>query len=329
MKLDWRLVLVLILSLGLMISCEDTDDDDDDFDAYAELTGHMDEMGYDANEVIADWIISAAAVNDAGAETYLVIDIRGADDYNAGHIPGAVNSALADVITTADANYSPTTHSSGILVACYTGNSAGHAVMALRLSGYDNARVLLFGMSSWNSTLAVWDTKTGDIAIDSENWTTDATAAGSYDAATISTDLEDGAAILAERVEYMLSEFSKVTGAEVLAAPANYQIINFWPLEDAGVNPYEYYGHFVGAVQGPPGTITIANDGLSVLDPASINVIYCWTGQTSSMMTAWLKVVGYNAKSLAFGVNGLIYSNLEAHKWSDGAKNDFDLEVSE
>ena len=37
------------------------------------------------------------------------------------------------------------------------------------------------------------------------------------------------------------------------------------------------------------------------------------------MMTAWLYVLGYDAKSLLFGANGMIYSDLTGHKWTASA----------
>ena len=40
------------------------------------------------------------------------------------------------------------------------------------------------------------------------------------------------------------------------------------------------------------------------------------TGQTSSMITAYLNVVGYDAVSLKFGSNNMIYPTLESHKFA-------------
>jgi rhodanese-related sulfurtransferase len=55
------------------------------------------------------------------------------------------------------------------------------------------------------------------------------------------------------------------------------------------------------------------------LDPSKEVVTYCWTGQTSSMITAYLSVLGYNTVSLKFGANGMIYDDLESHKFSTPA----------
>ncbi|NQT97529.1 MAG: hypothetical protein HQ562_07290 [Candidatus Marinimicrobia bacterium] len=56
-----------------------------------------------------------------------------------------------------------------------------------------------------------------------------------------------------------------------------------------------------------------------------MNVPYCWTGQTSALVTAWLTVLGYDAKSLKFGVNSMIYDDLaEAKKWSASMNYDYE-----
>ena len=48
-------------------------------------------------------------------------------------------------------------------------------------------------------------------------------------------------------------------------------------------------------------------------------VVYCWTGQTSANLAAYLRVIGYDAKSLTYGANGMIYDKLSSHKWSADA----------
>ena len=39
-------------------------------------------------------------------------------------------------------------------------------------------------------------------------------------------------------------------------------------------------------------------------------VVYCYTGQTSGFVTAYLNVLGYDVKSLLFGTNGMIYNSM-------------------
>lgn len=308
MKLDWRLVLVMVLSLGLMVSCEDTDDEET-VTAFETLSQYMVDNSYDADVVIADWITTAANVTGNEAN-YFIVDIRAADKYAEGHIPGAVNSTYADILTTVEAQ---NTNDLPVLVACYSGQSAAHAVVALRLSGYTDAKTLKWGMSGWAMQFDSWSGNVASIGVDHANWSTAAPPAllSGMDDPEIDTDLTDGAAILAERVDAILAGFKGTPSATIIEAPENYQINNFWGLTD-----WDHYGHIDGAYQVTPGTLTIANDGLDILDPSQTIVTYCWTGQTSSMMTAWLTALGYDATSLKFGANSMIYSALESHKWS-------------
>jgi len=310
MKLDWRLVLVLVLSLGMMVSCESTEDDDEDVTpAFEVLTAYMAANDMDATTVVSGWTIAASAVTGNEAN-FFIVDIRAADKYALGHIPGAVNSAYGDIVTTVEAG---NTSDLPVVVACYSGQSAAHAVVALRLSGYTDAKSLLFGMSSWAMAFDSWSGNVASIAVDHANWSMAAAPALLADNAdpVLNTDLTDGAAILAERVDAILAAFKGTPAATILDAPANYQINNYW-----GATDYDHYGHIDGAYQVTPGTLTIADDGLDILDPAMTIVTYCWTGQTSSMMTAWLTALGYDATSLKFGANSMIYSALESHKWS-------------
>ena len=94
-------------------------------------------------------IVSATSVNTdilAGANI-AIIDVRSATDYAAGHIQGSVNVAIADIVTYyKNNNLSAKTK---VIVTCYTGQSAGLAVAALRLSGYTNVFSLKWGMCSW------------------------------------------------------------------------------------------------------------------------------------------------------------------------------------
>ncbi|NQV29986.1 MAG: rhodanese-like domain-containing protein [Candidatus Marinimicrobia bacterium] len=308
MKLDWRVILVIVLSLGLMVSCDKAEEDEDT--AFQTLTKYMVENDMDATTVVADWTASAAAVSGNEAN-YFIVDIRSAEKYAEGHIPTAVNSSYADVLTTVEAQ---NTNDLPVIIACYSGQSAAHAVVALRLSGYTDAKTLLFGMSSWAMAFDSWTGSCSSIGVGHTNWSTEAAPALLADNAdpVIDTDLTDGAAILAERVDFILTNgFQGTSAATILDAPENYEIVNYWGLAD-----YDLYGHVDGAYQVTPGTLTIADDGLDVLDPSQTIATYCWTGQTSSMMTAWLTSVGYTATSLKNGANAMIYSELLAHKWS-------------
>jgi len=272
--------------------------------AFTTLTTYLTTNNMDLSDILTDWIIAATDVN-GNEGNYYIMDIRSAADFALGHITGAVNSSLANILTdAANSGVKP------ILVVCYTGQSAAHAVVALRLSGYDDAKTLKFGMSSWHVDFDKWTTKISSQAVVHPEWTTDATAAlEDFDYPEIITTSTTGAAILADQVAAMINGgFKGVNAVDVLTTPTNYFINNYWSEADVAT-----YGHIAGAYRINP--LTVAGDEIKHQDPSETIVTYCWTGQTSSMITAYLTVLGYDAKSLKFGANGMIYSELTGHKW--------------
>jgi rhodanese-related sulfurtransferase len=303
------LSLIMLLFAMLMIvftGCKD-DPPPVTVDYFDVMTTYMADNGMDLSDITSEWIISADAVNTAGIENFYIIDMRSADDFNTiGHIEGAHNTTLGNVLTEAANADKP------ILLVCYTGQTASHAHVALRLSGYTDCKVLMFGMSSWNSACDSWTANTANIGTGNANWSATNTIETTltFSEPDFTATASTGADILEERVTYMLGQgFKGVTSADVLATPTNYYINNYWA--EADVNTY---GHIVGAYRIKE-DLTLAADGFKHLDPDATVVTYCWTGQTSSLVTAYLTVLGYDAKSLKFGTNGMIYDALQAHKW--------------
>jgi len=275
-------------------------------DHYGILKSYMIDHNLDLPALLTSWIVPASTVYPA-LSNYYIFDIRSAADFNTGHIQGAINVALKDVVTAAaNKNDKP------IVVACYTGQNAAHAVIALRLSGHTNAQVLSWGMAGWNSTLSgSWTGALNSSGVGHANWVKTASPATStFGTPTWTATANDGAGILAERVTAMLNGgLVGVTISSILTNPSQYQIFNYWPESD-----YLTDGHFVGAFQNQ--NIKLADNGLAVVNPAVQTVVYCYTGQTSSMITAWLNVLGYNVLSGKFGANGVIYNGMSGHKFT-------------
>jgi len=264
----------------------------------------------------------ALALDLAGDDTYTIIDIRSASAYTAGHIPGAYNSTLAgllDTVGTAIPTDKP------FVVACYTGQSAGHAVVALRLAGYQ-AKTLLFGMSNWDTDLsASWDDNIDNLLTIAEttnnngDLTTNAfPALDTYDVATVVDD----------RVDEMLADgFQGITYQQmVLDGLENYFIVNYFGEADyLGTGTAGAPGHIPGSYQFTPYASLGFDEMLSNLPTDKTIVVYCWTGQHSSQITAYLNIMGYDAKSLKFGSNALFHDLLTAHVWN-GTTNEYPLE---
>ena len=76
-------------------------------------------------------------------DRYFLLDVRKADVYNEGHIPGSVNIFWLDLFKLENLEKLP--FDKTIVVICYIGHTASQALTLLRLLGYD-AITLKFGM---------------------------------------------------------------------------------------------------------------------------------------------------------------------------------------
>ena len=314
---------MLMISLIVVSSCKKNDDPDPAPPAdksFATLKTYLISNDMDLPKVLNAWITTATVVHDAmtdgdATNDFYIIDIRSSADFTTGHIEHSHNVALTDVLdTAANSGTMP------IIVVCYTGQTASHAVVALRLSGYPNAKVMKWGMSGWNANNDKWTPNVGDIGVGNANWEA---APGklainiNYGDPTIGAGNTDGATILKNQVKKMLTGgFQGIASSSVLDSPGDYYINNFWDQADV-----EHYGHIKGAFRIKP--LTLTNKEYQFYNPKQTVVTYCWTGQTSSMVTAYMNVIGYKAKSLKFGTNSMIHGELQSHKWNvgTGAKN--------
>ena len=99
---------------------------------------------------------------------------------------------------------------------------------------------------------------------------------------------------------------------DALNNPVDYQINNYFTETD-----YLGFGHIVDANRINP--LLLSDASITGLNPVAKVITYCYTGQTSAVVTAYLGVLGYDAYSLKFGMNGLYHSNSawESNKWSE------------
>ena len=316
-------VLLAFVPVLMMTSCKK--DEPDAVNAYTTLKSYMVTNALDLPDLAKNWIVDPKSTNQVGGIVdsitstipgYIIYDLRSATDFAAGHIKNATNVALKDIITTV--TNAAVAKDAKILVVCYTGQTAGQAVMALRLLGWSKAVVLKWGMAGWNASFKTpWvnnsgfeDPAKGNLAAgNTTNWVkTAAPAVGSFTEPVWTSTATDGAAILKERVQAVLNAgFSPADGATVLANPGATPVINYWSQDD-----YLAFGHYLGAYNVP--TIALAGDLVKAFDPSKEVLVYCYTGQTSSIATFWLNVLGYKTKGIGFGANRMVYTDLKAAK---------------
>lgn len=291
-------MLVAFVATLSFTSCKD-DSTDDAVDEYALLSDYMKANNLDLDKMTTSFVVGAPADSVASIaflSAKYVIDLRSAADFAAGHVNGAVNVAFTNILTEAAKATKP------ILVVCYTGQTATYASTLLRMYGYPDATALKWGMSGWNAKFDKWTANCKDLT-NATNWNTTATEATTYASPTIATGQTTGDAILKARVEAVVAAgFKSIAPADVLGAPTNFYVNNYISAEH-----YAGFGHVAGAVRIQP--LLLADNSVNKLNSAKEIVTYCYTGQTSGVVTAWLNVLGYNAKSMLWGLNGTTTSN--------------------
>lgn len=325
-KLSIYLVGLLFIPALLLTSCDRGDDileENPIFKpTFETLKDYMLTNNLDINYILSGpdgetkFVAGAPAEADLDAflNKYTIFDIRAAGDFASGHIQGAKNVPFGDILKEAENAAKP------ILVVCYTGQTACYATSLLRLYGYPTAQALKWGMSGWNpETAGPWNGKTGDSAKDNPNWSYGGAPANTvFDDPKLSSLSQDGSEILRQRVEDVVAAgFKTASGGDVLSNPGNYFINNYFSAAD-----YDGFGHVKDAFRIKE-ELKLDGDGYKALnsgDNAKV-VTYCYTGQTSAVMTAWLQVIGYDAYSMTFGMNGIYHSNpaWSTNQWGVGS----------
>ena len=312
------LYLLLTIAVFFVIACDkDNGTEPTEIDEFKLLTDIGDEYfsnyttpgGQGVNVSIAA-VFPILADDDASNDPY-IIDYRSSTDYDAGHIKGAVNIGLGALVENIENGTIPT--DKAILNYCYSGQTASYATALLNMLGYE-AQNLLFGVCGVDTTLAGakgWVTQTSEDEFAAQLTAEESTATEEFEFLTINTGAETGEDVLLARMKEVLPNWGKIAAADVFASPDDYFIVNYWPNAE-----YLDPGHIDGAVCFEPKNAFKADERLKNLPTDKTIVIYCYTGQTSAQVTAYLQMLGYDAKSLLYGFNGFAYDLLDGHTYS-------------
>lgn len=251
-------------------------------------------------------IVSAATVyTNLSSGSQYIIDIRSSTDFALGHIEGAHNVALSSVL--AHVKTIPDSYTS-IVITCYSGQTAMFATTLLRLEGYNKVSSMKWGMSAWDSTFAQgkWlSNMKNDKASQFVTTSTERHAETNYP--TLETGQTTGKEILDARIEALFAEgfTNTISNATLYTNLSNYYIVNYWPAAQ-----YADPGHIEGAVQYEPKSDLKSTKYLKTLPTDKTIVVYCYTGQTSAAVATYLKLLGYDAKTLLYGTNSMIYDQM-------------------
>jgi rhodanese-related sulfurtransferase len=252
-------------------------------------------------------LISSEEVYNLLDENIHILDIRGAYDYSNGHIKNAVNVSKTDVIDYAQVKGLPIYDK--VILVCYSGQSATFSAALLQMIGYNNVYVLEWGMSGWNNKFSkFWKTNTSDEGI--EDLTDEVYSKNNPTALpTIESDRYSGQDILYKRAKAMEKEMYSFAAVDY-----EYYLEN---ADDSYVicyQPEEIYnsGHLKNAVlYNQENSLNLATDLLTLPIDKEI-IIYSNKGYQSTFLATYLRMLGYNAKTLKYGANSLMYSRMNA-----------------
>jgi rhodanese-related sulfurtransferase len=275
------------------------------------LLKHLEETGDYVNSRNFPSLIKASIVNkELGAKNH-IIDLRNSDQFSGGHIRGAVNVPFESLPDYLETRIKPFEFGKIILV-CASGQVSSYAASLLRLMGYGNVYAMRWGMSAWNKDFAqdAWLKGCSSVY---ENRLDTATVlpAPAADLPLLNTGKLTGEEILNARFSQVISDgtgVALITADEVFAHPENYYIINF-----DRKDKYDS-GHIPGATRyKQSGTLGILTE-METIPAGKTIVVYCGTGHNSGFATAYLRLFGYNAKTLSYGNNGFMHDKMVKDK---------------
>jgi rhodanese-related sulfurtransferase len=271
------------------------------------LLKDLEENGDYVNSKVFPSLIKASVVYESLGKNLLVIDLRSSKLFSEGHIKGAINKKFEELPAYFERGIKPFEYDK-IIMVCEDGQISSYTTSLLRLMGYGNVYSMRWGMSAWNDKYAKegWlKGVSGKYETSLENKVNERPS--SKEMPELKTGLTTGAEIGAARFRKLFEEGTGnilITSGEVFSNPQKYYIIN---LERK--DKYED-GHIPGAIRyKPEGTLGFIAEMSSIPVDKTV-VVYCGTGHNSSFATAYLRLFGYDARTLKYGNNSFMFDKM-------------------
>ena len=242
--------------------------------AYEAAKTYFEKAGSKKNMLSTDEVLAAIAAGDS-----LLIDIRSKEDYDKGHLKGAVNIPFVEVVNYLD----QLPRDKRIIVCCYSGQTAGQIVGSLSLGGF-NAFTLSGGAGSFTA-----DTKLE-------------TTANEFVPAT-NKELTANEKLLLEAARYAMTipaDKNVIQPADLAKDLDKYFILDVRTIELFA------QGHIEGATLIP---YLEMGANLDKLPKDKTIAVICNSGQQSSQTVAVLKACGFTVLNVQSGMNNGWYKN--------------------
>lgn len=303
------IVLIALLSVFVFVSCSDDDDNGPKMTEAEILLEYLETEAGDYINEVGSSIVTAEDVNNENltkSDKIYIMDIRDKATYDKGHIKNAVQVNYADILTHVKAL--DVAKYDRIVLVCFSGQSAAYATTILRYLGYNTVFSMGFGMASWHDDFAAgWKSKLSNAY--ATQLVTEDTAPGPVTGLpTLSTGKKTGREILeAQAAKLFADGYSGVgvTHDAVFANLSGFYIVNYWPYDR-----YKDPGHIPGAVNYVPKQDLKSTTLLKTLPTDKPIVVYCYTGQGSGYTSAYLRLLGYDGRSLLYGASSMFWDIL-------------------
>ncbi len=282
----------------------------------SEMLRYLESLGDFPNSNFAPALVEADEVY-LNLNAFLIIDIRPYDEFLSGHIENAVNISSDSLY-----NYIEAKYNSGypkIIIVSKNGQSSAYFTCLLRLAGFNKIYSMDFGMASWNEVFAdQWLNNLGNYK-GINSFPNDTVKKNEFTSLPLVsfTNLDDP---IDSRVTVRIRETISLgfrEGVEfdsVLTTSYQYLVCYGSSL----LYRTRKFGVFAG--HGHPPNARPYNDSpnfdlrsvnyLQTLPNSEAIFLYDYNGQLAACMTAYLRILGYDAKMLLFGANQLFYDRM-------------------
>ncbi len=275
------------------------------------LLKDLEENGDYVNSQYFPSLIKASIVFEELGSNNLVIDLRSPDLFSRGHVKGAVNKNFSELPVYFETGIKPFEYDK-IIMVCEDGQESSYTTALLRMMGYGNVYAMRWGMGGWNKTHA------------EEGWLKG--ASGKYEdrleitengipapvgMPELGTGLADGKEIGEARFKKLFEDGTgniMINADEIFSDPGKYFVINL-ERKDKYDN-----GHIPGAIRYKPESTLGFTDMMSTIPSDMTVVVYCGTGHNSAFASAYLRLFGYDARTLRYGNNSFMYDKMVREK---------------
>ncbi|HSD63140.1 MAG TPA: rhodanese-like domain-containing protein [Ignavibacteriaceae bacterium] len=286
-----------------------------------ELLFYLEDNGDYINSSAMPSLVDVDEVH-SNIQYYLLLDIRKPDEFSAGHIQNAINKIPSELIAYLDSiNYQQIPK---IIIISKNGQSSAYYTCLLRLYGFNNTFSMSYGMAAWNQAF-------------SDEWL----AALNFDY-TLLSDYSDvnvpkppftplpeislSGTSLEDRVKNRIKNLMMINFEDYLIESEGTATINYgWLMafsDEYLIVCYDttfLYKDIMDGIFHPAEAISLhpapnselsSTEYLQSIPSNKKSAFYSTNGQLTAFVTAYLRLLGYDARSVLFGANNMYYDLL-------------------